>query len=172
LELLATTDGLTGVQNHRAFQETLMGEVARAYRYRMPLALIMVDVDHFKQYNDTFGHPAGDQVLRTVARLLREHSRTTDVVARYGGEEFAILLPSTDQEGALAQAERLRATIAAAAWPKRAVTASFGVATLGLDDYPPDGDAAPGTLLIMAADGALYQSKTQGRNRVSGAALA
>jgi diguanylate cyclase (GGDEF)-like protein len=169
-ELLATTDGLTGVQNHRMFQELLVLEVARARRYRTPLALIMVDVDHFKHYNDTFGHPAGDQVLRIVARLLREHSRTTDVVARYGGEEFTILLPSTEHVGALAQAERLRAAIATAAWSERAITASFGVATLNIDDHLRDG-VALGAALIAAADGALYQSKTQGRNRVTGASL-
>jgi diguanylate cyclase (GGDEF)-like protein len=170
LELLAITDGLTGVRNHRAFQEQLALEVARAGRYRTPLALIMVDVDHFKQYNDTFGHPAGDQVLRIVARLLREHSRTTDVVARYGGEEFTILLPSTEHPGALAQAERLRRALATAIYPERAVTASFGVATLGLGDQLRD-DVALGAALIAAADSALYQSKTQGRNRVTGTSL-
>jgi diguanylate cyclase (GGDEF)-like protein len=169
LELLATTDALTGVQNHRAFQAALESEVARASRYRTPLALLMADVDHFKQYNDTFGHPAGDQILRTVARLLREYSRDTDVVARYGGEEFAILLPNTDRAGALAQAERLRAALATAAWRERAITASFGTAALEPNDRPKAEDVTVGAALIAAADGALYQSKAHGRNCVTGA---
>jgi diguanylate cyclase (GGDEF)-like protein len=169
LEQLATTDALTGVPNHRAFQEALELEVARACRYRTPLALIMADVDHFKQYNDTFGHPAGDQVLRTVARLLRDHSRAADMVARYGGEEFAILLPNTDRHGALAQAERLRAALATWAWSRRAITASFGTATLDPDDDPTEGCGTIGAGLIAAADGALYQSKAHGRNCVTGA---
>ena len=159
LEALATLDGLTGIKNHRAFQERLEEETARAGRYGSPLSLLMLDVDHFKQYNDSFGHPAGDDVLKKVARLMGECSRDTDVVARYGGEEFAAILPQTDPAGAAVIAERIRHAIANAPWPSRAVTASLGVATLT--------PAQTGGDLIAAADKALYQSKTSGRNRVS-----
>ena len=159
LEALATLDGLTGIKNHRAFQERLEEETSRAGRYGSPLSLLMLDVDHFKQYNDAFGHPAGDEVLKEVAGLMRECSRDTDVVARYGGEEFAVILPQTDPQGAAVIAERIRQAIEKAPWAGRAVTASLGVATLD--------PAWTGGELIAAADRALYQSKTSGRNRVS-----
>ena len=160
LELLATTDGLTGVKNHRAFQESYAHELGMASRYGMPLCVVMLDVDDFKPYNDSFGHPAGDDVLRTIAAVLAEHARETDVVARYGGEEFVILLPQTDLAGALTIAERMRAEIETAPWPLRPVTASFGVAMLtpGTQD---------GAVLVARADSALYQSKSDGRNRVT-----
>jgi diguanylate cyclase (GGDEF)-like protein len=121
---------------------------------------VMLDVDHFKQYNDEFGHPAGDEVLRTVVRTIREGIREQDVVARYGGEEFVVLLPSTCAEASMVLAERLRTLIEAIPWPKRPVTASLGVATTGPDI--PDSNA-----LVEAADQALYRSKRAGRNRVS-----
>jgi diguanylate cyclase (GGDEF)-like protein len=118
----------------------------------------MLDVDHFKAYNDAFGHPAGDRVLRGVAAALREGTRTQDVVARYGGEEFVILLPATGAGDALVLAERLRARIAERIWPLRPVTASLGVATTG------DGIDGPGAL-VESADRALYHAKRSGRNR-------
>lgn len=160
LEALATTDGLTGLKNHRAFQERLAEEISRAERYGTPLAAVLLDVDHFKQYNDTFGHPAGDAVLRAVAHVLQTSARETDVVARYGGEEFCLLLPQTDGAGAMMIAERIRQTIEDTAWPLRAVTASFGVATLRL---------APGSGadLVARSDRALYDSKASGRNQVT-----
>jgi diguanylate cyclase (GGDEF)-like protein len=122
LERLATTDGLTGLKNHRAFQELLANEYARATRYKKPLSLVMLDVDHFKGFNDSFGHPAGDVVLKRVASLLQENARTTDVAARYGGEEFALLLPETGPRGAAMTADRILQAIARDAWELRPVT--------------------------------------------------
>jgi diguanylate cyclase (GGDEF)-like protein len=160
LDALATTDSLTGVKNRRAFGEKLAEEISRSARYAVPLSLLLLDVDKFKQYNDTFGHQAGDEILKTVGRLLREQARATDFVARYGGEEFALVLPNTGDEGALVMAERLRAVIESAPWPKCAVTASFGAATFSREINTE-------TALIGAADRALYASKEQGRNRVT-----
>jgi diguanylate cyclase (GGDEF)-like protein len=138
----------------------LQKEFERALRYQRPLSLILLDVDHFKKFNDTFGHPAGDEALRQVARILLEQTRTADFVARYGGEEFVVLLSDTDQEGALLTAERLRARLEAAAWSRAPLTASLGVATL--QERTPRGSE-----LTEQADQALYASKQQGRNRVT-----
>ncbi|MBV9864204.1 MAG: diguanylate cyclase [Abitibacteriaceae bacterium] len=160
LERLATTDGLTDLKNHRAFQERLQTEFRRAQRYNIPLSLLMLDVDKFKAYNDTFGHPAGDGVLQQVAQLLLENIRDTDFVARYGGEEFVVLLPNTDYPYANFLAERLRIAIEEATWQGAPVTASFGIATL----TPQLNNSAA---LIAAADKALYYSKANGRNRVT-----
>ena len=160
LETLATEDGLTGLKNHRAFQDRFETEFARAPRYHMPLTVILADVDRFKQYNDEFGHQTGDAVLRQVADLLKTSVRESDMVARYGGEEFVIVLPHTDDEGGIAVAERCRESIESACWPKRPVTASFGVATLhpGIQSREQ---------MVAAADKALYASKDAGRNRVT-----
>lgn len=162
LAALATHDGLTGLKNHRAFQDHLEAEVERARRYNSALTLALLDVDHFKHYNDAFGHPAGDQVLRQVADLLQAGARATDVVARYGGEEFAVILPHTDQQNARTVAERFRSAIADFDWAGggRVVTASFGVATL----MPAHADRHA---LVDAADRALYAAKREGRNRVA-----
>ncbi|WP_301002550.1 GGDEF domain-containing protein [Capsulimonas corticalis] len=159
LEALATTDGLTGLKNHQAFQECLSEEVQRALRHGQSLSLVLMDVDHFKHFNDTHGHPAGDVVLKTVALILREVARDTDLTARYGGEEFVTILPETDIEGASALAERLRASIERHYWPLHPVTASFGVAALKHTDIC-------GADIIARADRALYQAKAAGRNRV------
>jgi diguanylate cyclase (GGDEF)-like protein len=123
LEELAAMDGLTGLKNRRAFEDRLEEEVARARRHGHPLSLILIDIDHFKSYNDTFGHPKGDEVLRHVGRLLMRLMRDTDFAARYGGEEFAIILPNTDREGAHQVAERLRLTIEGATWERAAARA-------------------------------------------------
>ena len=160
LEALATTDGLTGLKNHRAFQERLLEEVRRAARYGSALSILMVDVDRFKIYNDAFGHPAGDAILRKIADVMQAAARSTDMVARYGGEEFAVILPETDREQARTAAERFRAAIESASWPVWAVTASFGAATLA----PSAEDAVA---LIAQADAALYQSKRIGRNCIT-----
>ena len=131
---------------------------ALAARQSLHTSLIMLDVDHFKDYNDAFGHPAGDEALRSVALTLREGVRLQDVVARYGGEEFVILLPATDAAMALTTAERLRAAIERQSGMPRPVTASFGVATS-------DAGASDTGLLVEQADQALYHAKRSGRNR-------
>ena len=160
LEMLAHTDGLTGLRNYRSLQELLNSEFDRSSRYQTPLSLVLLDVDKFKHFNDTFGHPAGDEVLRNVARVLQREARSTDLVARYGGEEFAVVLTNTDTVEAWIAAERFRNAIEAAPWQKRAVTASFGVTTKSTASI----NAAA---LINAADSALYQSKVSGRNLVT-----
>jgi diguanylate cyclase (GGDEF)-like protein len=169
LELLASTDGLTGLANHRTFQETLSFELRRFRRTASPLSVLMIDVDHFKTYNDANGHPAGDQVLVQLAKILRESLRNTDVVARYGGEEFTIILPDTAAEPAKAVALKLREAVrsypfpgAAESQPEGRVTISIGVATA-----PEDGDSASG--IVTAADRALYVAKGLGRDQVAAA---
>jgi diguanylate cyclase (GGDEF)-like protein len=160
----ASTDGLTGLANHREFQDQLRREVERAQRFALPLALILADVDDFRQINTRFGHLSGDAVLRAVSATLRSSVREIDVAARYGGEEFAIILPGTTAEGAARLAERIRVAIAERPAPSIgdrpvSVTASFGVAAL----------PAHGTTqveLISAADRALYRAKDLGKNRV------
>lgn len=156
----ATTDALTGLVNRRAFEEVLTRETALVDRIDRPVSLILCDIDHFKGFNDTFGHPAGDEVLRQVASTIRGCCRTSDVAARIGGEELAVLLPGTETEGALTLAERIRSAIAEGPWHLHPVTVSVGVATMG----PKDGMVAPP--LYEAADRALYQAKRDGRNQV------
>jgi diguanylate cyclase (GGDEF)-like protein len=154
----AVTDGLTGLKNHRAFQESLHSAAQMAERLQQPLSLIMFDIDHFKQFNDTFGHPAGDELLRQVAQVLRESARAYDVAARYGGEEFALLLPNTTLEQAVQVAERLRQQIRAIENPHAPVSASFGVATYRR--------GTPPATLVYEADAALYRAKRNGRDQV------
>ena len=160
LERLATTDGLTGLNNHRNFQTRFAEIFQLANRYGNTVSVLLLDVDHFKQFNDTFGHPAGDQTLKTVANALTLAARTTDFVARYGGEEFAVILPETDAQGAIEAAERFRAAVEAQEWPARAVTVSIGVATWNLATETP-------SALLQQADDALYVSKRNGRNRAT-----
>jgi diguanylate cyclase (GGDEF)-like protein/PAS domain S-box-containing protein len=159
LKELATTDGLTGINNRAAFDEKLTEEFERASRHGRALSLIVLDVDHFKSFNDTFGHPAGDDVLRAVAVVLKGTARSIDTAARYGGEEFAIILPETDFCGAMVLAERCRRAVASFAWDKRAITVSVGVSTLRTTTNEP-------RELVREADEALYRSKQTGRNRV------
>jgi diguanylate cyclase (GGDEF)-like protein len=165
LAQLAVTDGLTGLYNHRHFHERLALEVERSQRNGLPLSLFMIDVDHFKHYNDQHGHPAGDEVLRQLARLLGDGRRANDVVARYGGEEFAIVLVDTAKFAAAKLAERLRERIADHSFPQGdaqpdgRMTISIGVATC------PD-DATDPESLVRAADAALYAAKHAGRDRV------
>jgi diguanylate cyclase (GGDEF)-like protein len=154
----AATDGLTGLWNRRHFDEALASSRSYAARHDQPLSLILIDVDQFKAYNDTFGHPAGDEVLRGVAEILRNESRVHDVVARYGGEEFALLLPATHVAAAILVGERLRSAIEKHPWPERPITVSVGVSSA---DRP---SSQPG--LVARADGALYAAKQTGRNRV------
>jgi diguanylate cyclase (GGDEF)-like protein len=161
----AVTDELTGLFNHRRFQEVMTAEVERARRYGHELGLIMLDIDNFKAINDTYGHLAGDSVLRAVARVLRQSSRDVDEPARYGGEEMAVALPLTDLEGAYQFAERVRQRIEALELPGPGgqgplkVTASFGVASLATAEASTKG------ALVAAADAALYEAKRAGKNR-------
>jgi two-component system cell cycle response regulator len=161
LEEMAKLDPLTGLANRRRLAEGIEavlsgGDVAA------PLSVLAIDVDHFKSYNDEFGHLAGDEVLRMIAAALRANTRSGDLVARYGGEEFIVLLPGVDTLVAERIAEALRAAIESQDWPHRRVTASFGIATTSNSS-----ELADISGLLSAADGALYQSKNSGRNRVT-----
>jgi diguanylate cyclase (GGDEF)-like protein len=162
---LAELDGVTGVYNHRHFRTLLDQEIDRARRLERPVALIMVDIDTFKRFNDTYGHQAGDEVLRHVAQLTARALRRSDAVARYGGEEFVVLLPEAATQDALPVAEKIRAeveknplTLGGMLRPLQ-VTVSLGVAS-----FP--ADAINGPELVAVADRGLYQAKGRGRNRV------
>lgn len=163
LHHLSITDGLTQLHNHRFFQERLKEEFRRAQRYDDPLALVLLDLDHFKQINDQHGHQVGDEVLRDVAKALRTAVRDTDLLARYGGEEFAVLLPRTHLAGALTVAERVwRALGALRVGPGGSIRVT---ASLGVSGYPSRSVTAADQLL-RTADQALYRAKTEGRNRI------
>jgi len=163
LEALAITDGLTGLYNHRHFQETLDKEIRRCEREGRMLSLLLLDLDHFKQYNDRFGHTEGDAALRRVAGQIMKSIRSTDVAFRYGGEEMAVLLPSCTKDQAVEVAEKIRQAVARgvqrAARFGRRTTVSIGVAT-----FPEDGRVA--RALVDLADAALYAAKAHGRDCV------
>ncbi len=179
LQAQATTDELTGLKNRRAFRERFTEEFRRAKRYSIPLSLLILDVDHFKSFNDTFGHLAGDAVLKRLARILENSARSTDFltrlgdedtailptesgnacVARYGGEEFTVTLTNTDRAGAMVAAERMRRVVAEGPWQERPITVSIGVSTLQPDTKEPES-------LFGDADAALYHCKAHGRNQV------
>lgn len=169
----ATEDGLTGLLRREVVCERLALEIARAKRYRRPLAVAMLDLDHFKAINDEHGHAAGDALLRAVARALKTELRTTDFLGRFGGEEFLLVLPETDLEGAAQVAEKLRRRIAALAVEAedgRELAVSLSIGLAALDGRPRDAAASPETLL-EAADQALYRAKHSGRNRIEPAAV-
>jgi diguanylate cyclase (GGDEF)-like protein len=153
----ARIDSLTGLANRRALEEILAAEISRAQRFAHQLAVVLLDLDRFKEINDSFGHAAGDVMLRAVSRLLTSLARQGDTVARWGGEEFVVVLPETDLAGAQRFAERLRRTIEAHSVGEMQTSASCGVATMLPEDTVED--------LLGAADQALYQAKTNGRNR-------
>ncbi|PYT01448.1 MAG: hypothetical protein DMF63_00945 [Acidobacteria bacterium] len=158
-EQLSVTDPLTGLLNRRYLEKRLIEEIQRSKRHHFPMSLMMLDVDEFKSYNDTFGHPAGDTALKMVADILHGILRGDDVAARYGGEEFAILLPQTTLTEAAAIAERLRQRIEHTEFPKRRVTVSIGIAACSNEIETP-------TDIVSAADNALYDAKNHGRNNV------
>jgi diguanylate cyclase (GGDEF)-like protein len=159
LERLSTTDGLTGLANHRFLMQRLKEEGVRSNRNNREFAVLMADVDNFKEYNDSFGHPAGDEVLKKVAAIVRDSTRTMDCAARYGGEEFVVVMPETRVTGARQVAERIRARLAAELFQGQRITLSIGIA-----EFPKDADVPQG--VIAAADAALYQAKRAGRDRV------
>ncbi len=160
----ARTDALTGVLNRREFDARLAAELRRARRYGKACALLLLDIDHFKQVNDNHGHPAGDSVLQALARLLAAQLRDVDCVARYGGEEFVALLPETDDQAACAVAERVRAAVAGCAFALADGTALHITVSIGVASFPRSGDSAGA--LVTHADQALYAAKQAGRNRV------
>jgi diguanylate cyclase (GGDEF)-like protein/PAS domain S-box-containing protein len=166
LQLLSTTDEMTGLCNYRHFKTLITAEHQRAVRYKTSYSVIFTDIDHFKHYNDRNGHPAGDALLREVAGILQRTARKSDVPARYGGEEFVILCPEVDHEGAAALAERIRRRIEMTFFahsehqPKGHMSISVGVAS-----YPGDGTAWD--VVLKSADEAMYHSKTHGRNQVT-----
>lgn len=165
LQQLAVTDGLTGLYNHRFFQDKLDHEIARAERFAHPVSLCVIDVDHFKHYNDTHGHPKGDEVLKRVAFLLVENVREVDTVARYGGEEFVIVLPETTKEQATQVAEKIRGILERTEFP-REQTQPLGRLTVsvGVGSFPKDGRTSQD--VMDRTDEALYRAKAAGRNRV------
>lgn len=158
---LMNKDPLTGLTNRRHFAELLKREISMSKRHRWPLSAVMVDIDYFKVVNDTYGHDVGDQVLVSVANVLKRMSRKEDIVARYGGEEFVLILPNSTVSATSDCAERMRQAIAKLQWPeiKQTVTASFGVAP-----FLPEDTA---DRFIKKADQALYQAKMSGRNRIA-----
>lgn len=167
LEVLSNTDGLTGLSNRHRFDQVWAQEWQRAVRQGLPLAVVMIDVDHFKLYNDQFGHPAGDECLRRVAAVLA-HSvrRAGELAARYGGEEFVVVLPGLDANGALQEAERIRTEVSALGIPHTGSSAGAVVTvSLGVASRVPQREEGL-YLLLQEADDALYQAKHGGRNRV------
>ncbi|MEJ8303323.1 sensor domain-containing diguanylate cyclase [Saccharibacillus sacchari] len=159
LETLASTDPLTGLHNRRFFEDCLRGELLASIDNNQPLSLLIVDIDHFKNINDTYGHPVGDFVLIELARLLRETAGPLSICARFGGEEFVVLLPAIDSEGACATAEQIRSVIENTPLGTHRVTISVGVET--------SRSGSTEQSLLERADLALYASKSNGRNRVS-----
>jgi len=163
---MAMRDGLTGLYNRRAFDEQLRHALGREDRQKGRLGLVLLDIDHFKKLNDTFGHPAGDAVLRHTAHVVERHLRRADEAARFGGEEFALILPHTEEAGAVRLAERVQGAVEKAQLvfegARLSVTVSLGVAV-----WPTDGQDEEA--LIAAADRALYAAKQAGRNRVASA---
>lgn len=164
LRKLAITDGLTGVFNYRAFRKQLKLEISRSKRFNLPISLVIMDIDNFKKYNDMFGHPRGDRVLKIFAKLISENIRDLDFLARYGGEEFVLILPGTGKKEAGIVAEKIRHLIEDAPFPEenklpeKCLTVSLGTAT-----YPHD--TRNESELIKFADQALYKAKINGRNR-------
>jgi len=157
----AIRDGLTGLYNHKYFMLRLDEELQRAKRYSRPLSLLMIDIDYFKRYNDSYGHLAGDRVLADLGKILRRFSRKVDIVARYGGEEFAMLLPETRKAGAGILAERLRTYV-----EQRRTGLGIVTVSIGLGSFEGANSNLSKEDFINVADTALYRAKESGRNRV------
>jgi diguanylate cyclase (GGDEF)-like protein/PAS domain S-box-containing protein len=167
LEGLARIDGLTGITNRRAFDEALDAEFRRSVRNGTPLSLLLIDVDHFKAFNDAYGHPEGDDCLKAVAKVLTNVlNRPGDLAARYGGEEFAAILPDTDAEGATTIAETIRAAVEGLAIPHIGGGTGIVTASIGGSGHTGEGSVTSVETLVQEADNALYAAKAAGRNRV------
>lgn len=166
VEALAIHDGLTNLFNHRHFQEVLEREVKNAEHAGIPLSLIIIDIDNFKKFNDTYGHPEGDKVLRNVADILVDNTRGKDLVARYGGEEFVIILPETSRQGAMTVAQSIRQKVESYPFMNHnpGIEPIHLSITAGLAMFPDDGRSSKD--LIVAADNALYRGKRSGKNQV------
>jgi diguanylate cyclase (GGDEF)-like protein len=163
----ATTDRMTGLFSHHFFEKTLDEELERARRYKSTFSLVMFDIDHFKKFNDTYGHLQGDRIIREIAKLLCKSIRQVDFPARYGGEEFAVILPAVDVKGATVVAERLRKRVETFAFPSSDGGAALHVTiSVGVTEFEAESAYAP-TEIIREADRALYQSKERGRNMVT-----
>ena len=167
IESLSRIDGLTGVHRRGGFDERLKDELIRAQAFKTPVSLLLLDIDHFKELNDRYGHPFGDQVLRRLGEILNSSVYETDFVARYGGEEFAVILPRAQAQGAARKAEAIRKTVEQERFSLGFNEARVSV-SIGLAHFP--ADAATAEELISQADAALYRAKAQGRNRVVNAA--
>mgnify|MGYP000700152473 CR=1 FL=1 len=159
---LATTDGMTGLFNHRYFQDALGREISRSRRYGAPVSLLYMDIDHFKKFNDTYGHQVGDEVLKIVSRTIKRSLRDSDVACRYGGEELVAILPDTPIEGAVAAGEKIRKAIEALLLPVNGKSVKITI-SVGVAEFPRN--ARDKQSLIEAADGALYLAKEGGRNQ-------
>ena len=159
MERLSISDSLTGLHNRRYLTQRLSEELVRSYRHKGSFSVLMADVDEFKKYNDAFGHPAGDEVLKKVAAILLSSTRSMDCTSRYGGEEFAVLLTGTAGDAAAEVAERIRARVEAQEFAGRRITLSIGIA-----EFPEHGQTADE--VMASADEALYAAKRAGRNRV------
>lgn len=161
---LATTDGLTELYNHRYFQEQIRMQVEQSKRYNHNFSLIIIDIDFFKKFNDTFGHQSGDAVLRQVAQTLKKNVRATDIVCRYGGEEMSIILPNTGKDEAFSTAQKICERVASKKFKLAGDKETNVTISLGVSTFPYDGDNAPA--IIEAADKRLYNAKNNGRNQV------
>lgn len=164
---MVVTDSLTGLRNRRFFFDQMELLINYSLRYNTPFALVMIDVDHFKSFNDNFGHQTGDTVLQTCAWLLTEATRSSDIVARYGGEEFSVILPNTKLDGAIAIAEKIRSKVEAFKWKEGSLTMSLGVSAFDPQKVNPEDKELLIDRLVKEADDALYASKNAGRNRVT-----
>jgi len=164
---LSVTDRLTELYNHGYFQQRMEEEFKRSQRFGHVMSLIMLDIDDFKKFNDTHGHPKGDTILKAVSAVIREQLREMDIAARYGGEEFVIVLPETELEGALAVAERVRDGVAAIRVPDLGENKVVATVSVGVSAFPMH--AASALRLLESADAAMYRAKRSGKDRVESA---